>query len=184
MQYFIWHILEFIILWAKAESLQQVEIGVYLKDFWTTRYVMDDLTYDLRLKWAKISGQLLEELNTYKRSSFDSFIICDKLWFFLKYSPDHIWQLVDNDAPESVSRESELKRTCLQSSMAHDLWSTSSACVPSGMLFNSKYFCDAIVAKLLKVFWLPWEYHDENDSSSLWTMSRLTIPKRPYDFSQ
>jgi hypothetical protein len=142
-----------------------------------------DLIYNLKAKWVEMSGQLLEEFYVQEQAGFDSWIIGDESWFFLEYSSNHMWQLMDVYILDHISREIGTEMY-----MFTIFW----ACTGRSLLNDSHLVCNSnaniSVMLLLPKSWkrsgLPWEYYDKNDSSSIWIMPSPIIQKLSHNFFQ
>jgi hypothetical protein len=106
----------------------------------------------LKAKRVEISGKLFKELDIQEQAGFDILITGNELWFFLEYLPGHMWQLVDNHVLDRVSRKIETAKHRVTI-----FWGICGPLVvewfPSDISSKSKYFCDLIAAKVLKVLW-------------------------------
>jgi hypothetical protein len=97
--------------------------------------------------------ELLQRLQIEETFGFAQIVTGDELWLYLNYSHNHMWSVSDDKCPVRLD-----EMIASEKHMLTLLWSINSPLVIEWLepvdKFNTTYFCDVIIAKLVQALCL------------------------------
>lgn len=107
------------------------------------------LTAEMKENRVRFATNMLIELQKQAKSDFKFVITGDESWFYFNYSHTHLWSHDNDNVPQRVNLG-----TCSSKLMLTIMWSVDEFFVvewlENGMKFNSQYFCNIILEKLIE----------------------------------
>jgi transposase len=131
----------------KTTCLRILHDNLGMKKF-NLRWVTHALNSSQKAERVTLSHEILAVLESDPRNSFQNVITGDESWFFLYYPRFSIWAQSRDEVPERMSQKIDSEK-CLISA----LWSVNGIHrledVPKGTSYDSAFFCDIIVPRLV-----------------------------------
>jgi hypothetical protein len=133
---------------AKTTCLKILHDNLGMKKF-NLRWVPYALNSSQKAERVMLSHEILAVLESDRRNSFQNVITGDESWFFLCYLRDSIWAQSRDEVSERISQKIDSEK-CLISVFWCVNGIHSLADMPKGSIYDSVFFCDIIVSRLVQ----------------------------------